>query len=351
MFAVDNRYFFHFYSLPKSLNLVLLYNKHLFANLEKGKMESSSRPESRQGKNPKKKKNKIKIIALVLLFILFCAAGYTYYLAKSLENKMAFDAKTNKEIESAVEKPKGSEARNILLVGTDKRSTTKSSRADTIVIVRTGPKLPYTYMVSVPRDSYASIPGRGKSKINHAYAWGGPALLIKAVTELTGLPIHYFSELDFNGFESIVDELGGVDFEVTKGWYDKELKVNVRAGNHRRDGKEALAIVRSRNYPSGDFERIKTQQRFLAATMKESMSSLTDVRKFTSLAGYSRTNLTAVDMLFFSRVYVGSGSKIQMTTLRGKTGRLNGISYVFIDEEYLQDIISLIDAGKEFPEP
>lgn len=312
-------------------------------------MEIPKRSEPKQIKSPKKKI--IKILAIGILFILLCAIGYTYYLVKSLENKMAFDIKTNKEIKDAVEKAKGSEARNILLVGTDNRGTSKNSRADTIIIIRTGPKLPYTYAISVPRDSYVEIPGRGKSKINHAYAWGGPSLLIKSVTNLTGLPIHYFSEVDFDGFESIVDDLGGVDFEVAKGWYDKELKVDVRAGTHKRSGKEALAIVRSRNYPSGDFERIKTQQRFLVTIMKESTDSITDIRKLASLAGYSKTNIIAADMLFFSRMYAGAGSRMQITTLRGRTGRLNGASYVFIDEEYLKEIISLMNEGKEFPSP
>lgn len=305
--------------------------------------------ESRVKVKPKRKR--IKIFLSIVLLVLLGIAGYMFYLVKSLESKMAFDQKTGSEIKKAVKKPKGDEARNILLVGTDKRSTSKSSRADTIVIVRTDPKLPYTYMVSVPRDSYVAISGRGNSKINHAYAWGGPSLLIKTISELAGLPIHYYSEVDFSGFESIVDELGGVDFDVAKGWYDKELKINVKAGNYKRGGKEALAIVRSRNYPSGDFERMKIQQKFLVTTMKQSMSSVTDVRKLTTLTGYSKTNMSFTDMLYFSRMYAGSGSDLQMTTLKGKTGRLNSVSYVFLDKNYLQEVISIMEAGKEFPSP
>jgi LCP family protein required for cell wall assembly len=295
------------------------------------------------------KKRTLKRLGLGLLFALLFAVGFGYHWAKDLENRMAFSPKINKQIEKVVNKPEGDEARNILLVGIDKRAKSRSSRSDTIVLVRVDPKSPYVYMVSIPRDSYVDISGHGKSKINHSFAWGGPALLIKTVEKFLNLPIHYFSEVDFNGFENIVDALGGVDFEIPKGWHDRELNVDVRSGNQHRLGKEALAIVRGRSFPGGDFQRIKNQQSFLSAILKQSMSSATDITKITNLASYTQTNMPVSDMLFLSKGFIGSSPNLQTATFSGKTGRLNRISYVFVDEKKKKLILSLIKTRKPLP--
>lgn len=312
-------------------------------------MDSPNKTASRrQGRKSQKKI--IKKVVLGLLAVLLVSGAAGYFWAKSLENKMAFDFDINKEIEKVVDRPKGDEARNILLMGSDKRTSGGSSRADTIILARVDPKSDYTYMVSIPRDSYVSIPGRGKSKINHSYAWGGPALLIQTVEQFVNLPVHYYSEVDFNGFAGIVDELGGIDFEVEKGWHDKELNIDVRSGDRRRYGKEALAIVRGRSFPSGDFQRIKNQQKFLSAILKQSMGSLTDVRKITGLTNYSKTNMPVNDMLYLGRYFAGSKAQLQTTTLAGKTGMLNRVSYVFVDEKNKATVISLMKERKPFPE-
>ena len=68
-----------------------------------------------------------------------------------------------------------------------------------------------TTMVSIPRDSYVSIPGYGQDKLNASFAFGGPQLLVQTVEEATGLRIDHYAEIGFGGFAGIVDAIGGVD--------------------------------------------------------------------------------------------------------------------------------------------
>ena len=69
-------------------------------------------------------------------------------------------------------------------------------------------------MVSIYRDTMVELPGYGKQKINAAYAFGGPSLAVKTVSKLAGVPIHHYAEIDFNGFEDVVNALGGVEVDV-----------------------------------------------------------------------------------------------------------------------------------------
>jgi LCP family protein required for cell wall assembly len=169
-------------------------------------------------------------------------------------------------------------AENWVLVGSDRRAdqgTTEDAadeqvwrfgaqRADTIMLVHLPSDRSRAYLVSFPRDSWVPIPGHGNAKINAALSYGGPPLLIATVEDLTGVRIDHFAMLDFQGFESMTDALGGVDVRVAQTVTDTARDVVWQAGTHRLDGEQALDFVRQRyNLPGGDFDRIKRQQAFL----------------------------------------------------------------------------------------
>lgn len=153
---------------------------------------------------------------------------------------------------------------NILLIGVDKRPGSKRAPlSDTIMIFSIHKKSGETVLISIPRDTYVSIPGKSKNKINASHAFGGAALLRKTIEEFTGIPIHYYLRVNFEGFVGIVDMLGGVEIYV-----DRNIK-HLKQGTQVLSGEDALLFCRFRKEARGDFARAERQQRFLVTTAKQ----------------------------------------------------------------------------------
>ncbi|MFC6879759.1 MULTISPECIES: LCP family protein [Actinomadura] len=171
---------------------------------------------------------------------------------------------------------------NWLLVGSDTRADANTTgdgadvwkpgqqRSDTIMLLHLPADRRKAYVISFPRDSWVGIPGYGNQKINAAFSFGGPKLLIETVESLTGIRVDHFGAIDFAGFKSMTDALGGVEVDIKQSVYDPARKVNWTAGRQRLDGEKALLFVRQRyNLPNGDFDRIRRQQAFLGALAKK----------------------------------------------------------------------------------
>jgi LCP family protein required for cell wall assembly len=177
-------------------------------------------------------------------------------------------------------------AQNWLLVGSDRRADQATTgrdaneplwrygaqRADTIMLVHLPADRDRAYLVSFPRDSWVPIQGHGNAKLNAAFSFGGPPLLIATIERLTGVRVDHFAILDFEGFKSMTDALGGVDVQVTRTVWAPAQKVLWPAGVHHLDGVRALDFVRQRhNLPGGDLGRIKRQQAFLKALARQAV--------------------------------------------------------------------------------
>jgi len=118
--------------------------------------------------------------------------------------------------------------------------------------------------VSIARDSWVDIPGKGRAKINAAFSWGGPSLLVATVEHLTGVRIDHLAVADWDGFRRMVDVLGGVEVEVPHTVYDSARDHTWTAGFHHLDGADALLYVRERHgLPGGDLSRVQRQQNLL----------------------------------------------------------------------------------------
>jgi len=137
-----------------------------------------------------------------------------------------------------------------------------------------------TTLVSLPRDSLLSIPGHGKNKLNSAYSFGGPKLLVQTVEQATGLRIDHYAEIGFDGFVNVVDAVGGVDMCIPQAMKDPLAGLNVKAGCQRLDGQTALGYVRSRATPRADLDRVEHQREFLSALIKQVASPWTLVNPF-----------------------------------------------------------------------
>ena len=187
------------------------------------------------------------------------------------------------------EKPDGPGAGNgdgttFLLAGVDSRSAKPTTggdsvadlwrfgaqRSDTLMLVHIGPGERKSYTVSIPRDSWVPIPGHGSAKINAAFSWGGPRLLVQTVEQLTRVRVDHFAVIDWHGFRSLTDAVGGVPITVPEDSYDPEQERRFAAGTQTMDGEEALSYVRQRHgLPGGELDRIKRQQQFLRALVGE----------------------------------------------------------------------------------
>ncbi|MDP8959468.1 MAG: LCP family protein [Actinomycetota bacterium] len=198
---------------------------------------------------------------------------------------------------------------NFLLIGSDSREELpedfpnffgpgEGQRADVIMLIHTLPGEGRVQILSVPRDLKAEIPGQGTDKINAAYSFGGPDLMLQTVKKATGLPIHHYVEMDFVGFASIVDALGGVTMYFPYPARDNKSGLSVPAGTVELDGGMALAYARSRSYQeqrdgkwvsveADDLGRIKRQQRLIFAIVEEAKrpSTITELGRLVEALG------------------------------------------------------------------
>ncbi len=148
-------------------------------------------------------------------------------------------------------------------------------RTDTIMLLYVPPS-GRAALISIPRDSYVAIPGHSKNKINAAYAFGGPPLLVQTVEQAMGLRVDGFVEVGFGGFEGVVDAVGGIEMCPEKAINDPASNLDIPAGCQRMDGATALGYVRMRKAdPEGDFGRAKRQREMVAGLAKKALSPAT----------------------------------------------------------------------------
>jgi LCP family protein required for cell wall assembly len=123
-------------------------------------------------------------------------------------------------------------------------------------------------LMSIPRDSWVTIPARGKDKTNASYAYGGPSVLVQTVEGLTGLRMDHFAVIDFAGFEAMTKAVGGIDVRIAAP--HTYLGEHFHKGPNHLEGHSALAYVRERtDLPRGDLDREQRQQNALRALMQK----------------------------------------------------------------------------------
>jgi LCP family protein required for cell wall assembly len=171
-----------------------------------------------------------------------------------------------------------------LLVGSDSREglTRKQQRAlgtgqaqgrrtDTIMLLHTGagPNL----LMSIPRDSLVDVPGHGTTKINAAFAFGGPKLLVSTIEQSTGIRIDDYVEIGFAGFVGVVDAVGGIQICPKHAMKDRRANLDIQKGCQDADGKVALGYARSRHTSGlGDIARAQHQREVVSAVGSKAVS-------------------------------------------------------------------------------
>ena len=237
--------------------------------------------------------------------------------------------------------------KNILLLGSDTRSGSEAaqvsgSRADSIMLMHIPADGKGVYLVSIMRDTWVNIPGYGPAKINAALNYGGISLQVATVENLVGVKIDHVAEMEFEGFKSLVNSVGGVDVQVP---FDFDINAwSFRRGTQHMDGGAALAFVRARyQFADGDYQRVRNQRAFLRglySTMK-AKGALNNVASFQSavesVAGYVRVDqgLNAMQIAQIAAPVLTTGdTSMHMTTLpnAGPGWSYDGQSIVLVNQ-------------------
>jgi LCP family protein required for cell wall assembly len=331
------------------------------------------------------------------------ASGYVYVTKDQLQSTVpTTDALTPRAGEPAPP-PADDGAEDILLVGSDARTDAQGNalparvlrqlrteandgavNTDTMILLRVPKNGGKPSAVSIPRDTWTAIPGRGEAKINSAYGIAkahfaqalrgqgerdqakierdsdteGRRVLVQAVQDLTQVRIDHYAEINLLGFYLLTEALGGVKVCLNHATEDKDSGANFRRGQQTVSGGEALSFVRQRkNLPRGDLDRIVRQQAFLSSALHQLLSAgtLTSPGTLNDLMDAVHRSLTldpGLDLLQFAQQARGIASgeltfaTIPVITANGRSQ--DGQSIVQIDLTAVRGFVAGL-AGRPAP--
>jgi LCP family protein required for cell wall assembly len=227
----------------------------------------------------------VQVIGIVVLVLIVGVAGSYFWLNGKLNRSVALPAFSGT-----------SAGTNWLIAGADTRNGLNTqeivadhvgfdfgtANSDSLLLLHMGTGKPL--LISIPRDSYVPIPGHGDNKINSALGFGGPALLIQTVEQVTGLRINHYMGIGFGGLVDVVNQVGGVRICLPNALNDQDSGVNLKAGCQNLSGAQALGFVRDRHsFADEDLQREEDQRAFLKALMSKAVSPSVYLNPFVGL--------------------------------------------------------------------
>jgi LCP family protein required for cell wall assembly len=315
----------------------------------------SGDPSGNQYRGRRRNRRRIVLIGCAVALVLaMLGVGGLYLYAKDLDDRVArtdpFSAITDGRPAETV-----TGALNILMVGTDSRNPDVpvdqqgDARADTMIVMHIPADHKSAYLVSIPRDLWVPVPqsagaecGGDRDKVNAAFARGGLPLAVRTVECFTDVRIDHVMAVDFAGFKEVTDALGGVEMNIER--TVKSIHKPYRTftkGRQQLNGAEALDYVRQRKqFPDGDFARMRHQQQFLRALMDKAASTgtLTNPAKLNAFLTSATKAITVdqdfslVDMALQFRNLRGDNLKF-LTSPNAGTDTIDGQSVVVSDRE------------------
>lgn len=239
------------------------------------------------------------------------------------------------------------------------RYTKTGLRSDTMILCKFNFDTGKITMISIPRDTKTAMKTRkNETKINHAHSYGGPNLAVDTVGDLLDIDLEYYVTVDYDIVKEIVDEIGGVEVDVPMRMKYQDptanppLYIDLQKGVQRLDGDKALQFLRFRSnnnktvgYPEGDVGRIKSQQEFLKAMVKEVMQ-VKNILKLPKMAKSYFDNVdTNIPWTVVVRGVTTIGNvdfaNIETVTLPGNGEYVGDISYYLLDYSELYKMVDL----------
>ena len=281
-----------------------------------------------------------KLILLIVAAI--AAASYLVYAYMNGDPMFGTLAKT---MDDLPRNERLGSKRNIVVLGVDGREKDDDpGRSDTLFVVMFDPKSKNVSLLSIPRDTRVRIPGHGWDKINHAYAFGGHKLTQQTTEELLGIQVNNYVMVDFSGFESLVDAIGGIDIDVEKDMYYEDpyadLVIDIKHGYQHLDGKRAGEYVRFRKDELGDIGRVQRQQKFMKAAAAQifNIDTVTKIPAlFSTVDRHVETDMNTLTMIKAANSFKLFGDeRVKSGMLYGNFDDTEGISYWATSREEVQ---------------
>lgn len=290
----------------------------------KAKKEKSTKTKKKMGAG-----KKVAIIIISILLIFAIVFGILLYIASSTLGKISYDKldesqlglnnELYNEVSSNITKSEFDSIKNVALFGID------GGRSDTIIIASINQTDHTIKLISIPRDTYVTVEGHGKTKINHAYAYGKEQLALKTINQNFGLNISEYVTINFKGLINIINKINGVEIEITKAEmeyinenvsmsYNISGKSNVKKlssyGKVTLTGEQALTHARNRTI-GNDFTREERQRDVITAVMnKVSKMSISQIWGLSdSILSEVKTNLNITECMGLITSALGNSSE------------------------------------------
>ncbi|MCB2292537.1 LCP family protein [Clostridium algoriphilum] len=325
------------------------------------------------GNNKKRKKivNYKRFITVIISFVVIVFAlllGYIYFFLASFNNSAVDLSKKGVATElnqGDLENIKSSgESCNILVMGVDvgtpgSTSANDPKRTDTMILAHYNATDKKVNLVSIPRDTLVSINGENQ-KINAAHAIGGVPYAVDAVQNLLGIKIDYYGKINYEGFDKVIDAIGGVNVDIKRKMdYEdptQNLSIHFEKGTDvHLDGKKAEEFFRWRKntdgsgFVNGDLGRIENQHMFITKVM-EKIKRPTIIFKIprilSAVKSYVETNMDAKEIIKYGYMFASlNKEKLSMATIQGDLKTVDGVSYVVYNEAQNETLISELNDG------
>ncbi|MFA9463690.1 MAG: LCP family protein [Velocimicrobium sp.] len=312
-------------NLSKQVSEELDYN-------DKAKSEKMNNNKQTGKKKPKKYKKILlaiaSVLAVLVVVIFFVGKGVLDQINRENSEDVVIKEDDTLDTSTIVDTtdivPPDTSVINVLLIGEEKMHDTTRGRSDSMMIATINQTQKTVKLTSVMRDCYVDIPDHGKGKLNSAYNIGGGPLLVQTIEQNFKIAIDGYVRVDFDAFEEIVNELGGVEIELTaneasylnrKDYISKPEFRNVTEGLHLLNGNQALGYARVR-YITGidgehdDFGRTNRQRTVLNAIFEKykTKNLIELVSIANSLLKHITTDLSNTKILSYVAAYVGTGT-------------------------------------------
>ncbi|TDI50847.1 MAG: LytR family transcriptional regulator [Acidobacteria bacterium] len=330
-------------------------------------------PNSSQTSSSRRRLPKWLKVTIVSLLVVANIVVLTVFWAINTGQGVLATANTDSQVSNVLDEATGDDL-TFLVIGSDSRAglddlthfgTVGGARGDVIMLVRFDSSTSAVQILSIPRDLYVDIAGHGQNRINAAYAFGGPSLMVETIRDSLGVEINHYVEIDFVGFQSLIDELGGIELWFPYPARDLKSGLDVDAGTQTLDGDTALAYARSRKYQelqngtwvsvnADDIGRTKRQQEVVGAIVAElkrpsSITEAGDIAKAMARQMTIDSTLATSSVASLAWTFRGilTGS-IEGATLPTYGMTIDGRSVLIADEPDASAVLANFRAGTVF---
>lgn len=296
-------------------------------------------------------------VALILCAVSVAVGLYVTNLNKSMGTN-------DEELLASLKKSGNNKPFYLLLLGADKGEERYEDvgedeslyRADSIILCRIDPANVKATLVSIHRDLYVELEDGTDGKINAAYSIGGPAGMVRQVSDLAGVDISHYVEIDFDSFMQIIDELGGVEVTLPTDISDPDYTgLELSAGTHTLNAHDALMLSRSRHaydeYGDGDVYRAANQRAIIASMLRKILAQSPHdmLASITTLSKSLTTDMTVNEILTLAAQFRDFDTETDLYSgmTPSEPEMIDEVYYEILDVPTWTEMMRRVDAGEQ----